>query len=61
VRVFVILDERSSSDHPLGEAVETLLRRDDAERFLAEVRSDEPELAAHLRIEEHEFETGGLN
>jgi len=37
------------------------VRREDAERFVEEVRSDEPEVAAKLRIEEHELEAGGLN
>jgi hypothetical protein len=37
------------------------LRRDDAERFIEDVRGDEPELAAKLRIEERELETGSLN
>ena len=34
MRVYVILDTRASSDHPLGEAVETFIRREDAERFV---------------------------
>jgi hypothetical protein len=29
--------------------------------FIAEVRGDEPELAAHLRIEERELEAGSTN
>jgi hypothetical protein len=37
------------------------LRRDDAERFIEDVRGDEPELAAKLRIEERELEAGGVN
>jgi hypothetical protein len=37
------------------------LRRDDAERFIEDVRGDEPELAAKLWIEERELETGSLN
>ena len=41
VRVFVILDDRSSPNHPLGDAVETFLRREDAERFIEEVRGVE--------------------
>ena len=61
MRVYVILDERSSPEHPLGDAVETFIRREDAERFIDEVRRDEPELASHLRIEERELEAGGLN
>ena len=41
--VYVILDERSSATHPLGEAVETFIRREDAERFIEDVRGDDPE------------------
>jgi hypothetical protein len=48
-------------DHPLGDAVETFIRREDAERFVEEVRGDDPELASYLRIEERELEAGGLN
>ena len=43
-------------------AIENPCRRDDAERFIAEVRGDYPKLANHLRIEERELEgAGGLN
>ncbi len=52
MRVYVIVDARSSSDNPLGDAVETFIRREDAERFIEEVRGDDPELASYLRIEE---------
>lgn len=48
--VYAIIDLRSSPDHPLGEAIETFIRREDAERFVEEVRGDEPELASYLRI-----------
>ena len=34
---------------------------EDAERFVEEVRGDDPEAAAKLRIEERELEAGGLN
>ena len=34
--------------------------REDAERFIEEVRGDDPEVAAKLRIEERELEAGGL-
>jgi hypothetical protein len=37
------------------------VRREDAERFIEEVRGDEPELAAKLRIDERDLEAGGLN
>jgi hypothetical protein len=50
--VFAIIDFRSSAGHPLGNAVETFVRREDAERFIEEVRGDDPGLAEHWRIEE---------
>jgi hypothetical protein len=61
VDVYVILGERCSVDHPLGDAVETFVRREEAERFIEEVRGDDPELASYLRIEECELEAGGEN
>jgi hypothetical protein len=45
----------------LGAELEVFVRREDAERFIEEVRGDDPELASHLRIEERELEAGGLN
>ena len=41
--------------------VEVFTRRDDGERFIEEVRGDDPKAADKLRIEEHELEAGGLN
>ncbi len=38
-----------------------VVRREDAERFIEEVRGDDPELGANLRIEERELEAGGRN
>jgi len=61
VIVYAIIDVRSSPDHPLGDAVETFIRREDAERFVEEVRGDDPELASYLLVEERELEAGGLN
>ena len=52
--VYAIIDIRSSLDHPLGDAIEVFIRCEDAERFIAEVRGDDPELASYLRIEERE-------
>ena len=43
------------------DAVETFIRREDAERIVEEVRGDDPELASNLRIEERELEAGGRN
>jgi hypothetical protein len=37
------------------------VRSEDAERFIEEVRGDDPELASYLRIEERELEAGTLN
>jgi hypothetical protein len=48
-------DRRSSSG---GRTVDTFVRREDAERFMEEVRSDDPALASYLQIEERELETG---
>ena len=39
----------------------TFVRREDAERFIEEVRRDDPELASYLRIEERELDAGRLN
>jgi hypothetical protein len=36
-------------------------RREDAERFIEEVRGDDPEIAAKVRFEERELGAGGLN
>ncbi len=56
----------TTRDVDLATAVEILdatvfIRREDAERFIEEVRGDEPELAAQLRIEERELEAGGTS
>ena len=59
--VYAIIDDRSSPDHPLGDAVETCVRREDAERFVEDVRGDDPELASYLRIEEQELADGPPN
>ena len=37
------------------------IRPEDAERFIEEVRGDDPEVAASLRIEERELDADGLN
>ena len=35
--------------------------REDAERFIEEVRGDDPDMGRKPRIEERELEAGGLN
>jgi len=52
VIVYAIVDDALSPEFPLGDALETFVRREDAERFIEEVRGDEPEMAARPRIEE---------
>jgi hypothetical protein len=46
---------------PPARGTTVFVRREDGERFIEEVRSDDPELAKHLRIEERELQTGGRN
>ena len=41
--------------------IDVFARRQDAERFIEEIRGDEPELAKPFRIEERELEAGGRN
>ena len=54
------VDLRSmSGNHPFGR--ETFTSREDAERFIEDLRSDDPELGTALRIEEHELDAGGDN
>ena len=48
VQVYEVIDDTLSPDFPLGDALEVYVRREDAERFLEEVRGDEPE--GSLRI-----------
>ena len=43
---------------PLGGANETFIRRGNAQRFIEEVRGDDPEIASCLRVEEREFGAG---
>ena len=50
-----------SPTFPLGDALDVFVRREHAERFIEEVRGDDPELASYLRIEERELAAGGLN
>jgi hypothetical protein len=59
VIVDAVVADALSPDFPLGVEREVFIRREDAERFIEEVRGDEPEMAAKLRIEERELEAGG--
>ena len=57
--VYAVVDDALSPDFPLGDSGRGFVRREDAERFIEEVRGDEPEMAAKLRIEERELAKGG--
>ncbi len=59
--LYAVVDDSLSPTFPLGDAIDVFVRREDAERFVEEVRGDEPELAKQLRIEERELEAGGRN
>jgi hypothetical protein len=61
VVVYAVLEVRSSPDHPIGDAVDVFVRREDAERFVEDVRRDDPELGSDVRIEELELEAGARN
>ena len=45
---------------PRGDAIETFIRGEDAERFIWEVRGDDPQLASYLRIEVQKPEAGAV-
>ena len=61
VIVYAVVDDALSPDFPLGDSLEVFVRREDAERFIEEVRGDDPDVAKKLRIEERERDEGGLN
>jgi hypothetical protein len=45
-----VVDDTLSPDPPAGDSLEVFIRREDAERFIAEVTGDDPDVAAELRI-----------
>lgn len=57
--VYAVVDDSLSPEFPLGNALEIFVRREDAERFIEEARSDDPALAKQLRIEQRELNAGG--
>ncbi len=59
--VYAVVGESLSPSSSLGDWIDVFILREDAERFVEEVRGDDPELANYLRIEERELEAGGLN
>jgi hypothetical protein len=59
--VHAIVDDALSPDFPLGASLEVFVRREDAERFIEEVRADDLKKAAKLRIEERELDAASPN
>jgi hypothetical protein len=59
--IHAVVDESRSPTSPLGDAIDTFLRREDAEQSIANVRRDDPQLAAHRRAVERELEASGRN
>jgi hypothetical protein len=61
VHVYALVDDSLSPTSSLGDSIDVFVRREDAERFIDEVRRDDPDLAMPPRIEEREPEAGGRN
>ena len=59
--VYAVVDDVLSPAFPLGVELEVFVRHKDGERFIEEMRGDDPEPARYLRIEERELEAGGRN
>jgi hypothetical protein len=57
---YAVIDD-SISPSSFWAVLEVSIRREDAERVIEEIRSDDPELAKPLRIEERELEAGARN
>lgn len=57
--LYAVVGDALSPNFPLGVELEVFVQSEDAERFIEEVRGDDPELAAKFRIEERELEAGG--
>ncbi len=48
--VYAVVDDALSPDFPLGVELEVFIRREDAERFIQEVRGDDPEPAENALV-----------
>jgi hypothetical protein len=49
VLVYAVVDDALTPDFPLGVDLQVFIRREDTERFIEEVRGDDPDLASYLR------------
>jgi hypothetical protein len=61
VVVYAVIDLSLSPESPLGDSIDVFVRREDADRFIEEIRDDDPELAKPLRIEERKLDAGSSN
>ena len=61
VIVYAVVDDALSPYFPLGVELEVFVRREDAERFIEEVRGDDSDVAAKLRTEERELDAGAVS
>jgi hypothetical protein len=52
--VYAVVDDSLSPMSPLGDSLDVYVRCEETERFIEDIRGDEPELAKSLRIEERE-------
>ena len=57
----MIVDDSLSPTFSLGDALEVFVPREDAVRFVAEVRADDRKVARHRRIDERRLVLDGLN
>jgi hypothetical protein len=61
MRVYAVLTPRSRRGPRLATPSMSSSAARTPERFIENMRRDEPELAPHLRIKERELEAGGQN
>lgn len=59
--VYAVVDDSLTPTSPLGYAPDVFIRREDAQRFIEDVRGDDPELAKSLRIQEREGTDGRVD
>ena len=58
--VYAVVDDALSPDVRLGDALEVFVRREDAERFIHDVRGDDPEAAASCELKSGSSRRVGL-
>ena len=61
VVVYAVIDDALSPDFPLGVELEVFIRREDAERFIEEVRGDDPEMSSRVTEPQAEVRRRGAS